>query len=169
MNNKLYFEKLFNVMARTESTRRYRRLLEHLSNVEYVWDLSMHSDANRAADGLAIRKLYLSDADDTKPCSVLEMLTALSFRIERDITGEPGNDHPEHWFWEMLDNLGLLEYTDDHYDEDEVDTTLDIWMNREYRMDGRGGLFPVRYALYDMRDLPIWEQFALYLNEKGDF
>ena len=59
------------------------------------------------------------------PQVVLEVLVALSRRIEIEIMGEPGNDHIEKWFWIMLSNLGVM-VRDDRYDPKNIDKKLDI-------------------------------------------
>ena len=106
---------------------------------------------------------------DVVPCSVLEMMLALSIRCEEHIMDDPeiGNRTGE-WFWIMIVNLGLGSMDDTRYDEEYVDDILDKFLNREYDADGTGGLFPVRnprYAQYDLRNVDIWYQLNWYLQE----
>ena len=144
-------------------------LFEHLLERDFTWMKVCNTDADRALDGLSLRHLYFREWDERgldwdAPCSVLEMIAALSIRIEQDILGEPGNDHPEKWFWEFLDNLGIVQ-DNEHFDETAVDEVLDIWLMREYAWDGHGGMFPLKHANYDQRGIPIWDQMAEYLSE----
>lgn len=75
--------------------------------------------------------------------------------------GEPGNDHPERWFWEMIDNLGLRNYS-----EQSVIDNVGKWMARDYDKDGRGGIFPLNRPLRNQRTVPIWEQAGSYMCER---
>ena len=112
--------------------RDYYRLMQDLDRKEFIWSHPM--DENRDVDALNMRKEYYFDNgyDISEvfegPRSVLEVLAALSRRIEIEIMGEPGNDHIERWFWIMLDNLGLLDARDDCYDHYYVEQKLDIWL-----------------------------------------
>ena len=95
-------------------------------------------DENRFADGINLRyrfadelgysreqiALYLND----KPCSILEMMIALSIRCEEQITGDmEEGDHPDRWFWLMINNLGLTNMVDDYFDLNYVDHRIDIF------------------------------------------
>ena len=71
-------------------------LLIFLNSIEYQWDNPM--DENRMYDGLNLRYLYslnseydyndILDALDN-PCSILEMIIALAYKIEVDIACNP--------------------------------------------------------------------------------
>lgn len=100
-----------------------------------------------------------------RDCSVLEVLCALSFRCERDIMGEPGSYDDARWFWKMLENLGLLEYENDIFDEEDVDYILSTWLDRHFAYNGNGSIFPVLHAKRDQRKLEIWYQMADYIDE----
>lgn len=175
MNRTEYFDWLVDQV----NGGRYRRgtLLSILFDTEFRWSYRFPTDANRAADGQFLRTQYANETKDyllygdaKEPCNVLEMLVALAIRIETDIMGEPGNDHPEHWFWEMIKNLGLLPMTDKslqkEHDVEKVMKILNKFMDREYdNQAGVGGLFPVYSPRRDQSLLPIWEQMNDYLNE----
>ena len=170
MNKASYFNYL---LQKINAPTSYRRLLELLFNEEFRWDFSIFSDANRADDGLGLRLAYLIDEKDyediheePEPCNVLEMLVALSIRIETDLMGEPGNDHPERWFWEMIDNLGLAGMTNAAFNEMYVINVIGNWMARNYKKNGEGSLFPLKRPRVDTRKEPIWDQMSDYLNEK---
>jgi len=134
-------------------------------------------DENRAADGIALREEYLSEINAPKyiridgECSVLEMLIGLARRMDFE-TGdaEHDTDATSLWFWEMIVNLGLDEYSDDNYVRNEgvlvVDTVIEHFLERDYRWDGLGGLFPLNSAEEDQRKVEIWYQMNAYLTEK---
>lgn len=176
MNRGEYYLYLINEVPRRGA--RYNMLLSYLFDTPFRWSFKIMSDANRAKDGQLLRDRYANDTGDyilyedkREPCNVLEMMVALAIRIEEDITGDPGDDHPEKWFWEMIDNLGLDKQTDRNFDERMTKKILDIWMLRKFDEDGKGSLFPLKCLPKDQRLLSIWDQMNLYLNEnlKGDF
>lgn len=138
-------------------------------------------DENRALDGMELREDYLGEmncpdyVDIEGDCSVFEMLIGLAKRIGFE-TRNPTDlrmksDRVGFWFWEMIDNLGLMDFDDDSYYElggaDAVDDILERLLNREYQSNGAGGLFPLRRAAEDQRGVEIWYQMSVYLNENG--
>lgn len=168
-----YFNWLYDLVCgkRYSKSMSYEKLLMRLHDREFVYSILM--DENRAEDGVDLRyrfgdeydcldevKLYL-----TGPCSVLEMMVALAFRCEDHIMcdSDYGN-RTSQWFWGMITNLGLGSMTDKHYDRDFVDETIDIFLNREYEPDGKGGLFTIRDCEFDLRTIDIWYQLNWYLN-----
>lgn len=160
------------------SNEEYTELFWYLFDREFVWTVAM--DENRAADAQSLRERYLEETGQEdepvgmdltiRPVSVLEVLVALAVRIETDIMGEPGNLHPEKWFWEMLHNLDLDVMNNDKYykahNKEIVADSIDIFIGREYSGDGSGSLFPLEKPFTDMRTMEIWSQMQAYLNEK---
>lgn len=157
--------------------RKYSKLLEELSYIEYKWCIPL--DENRDIDAVDLRKEYLAEknmdfislreAFCAYPRSVLEVMAALSRRIEIEITGEPGNDHVERWFWDMIDNLCLLEFDDLHFNRRLVDKKIDIWLSREFNWDGKFSAFPLKNCQIDQRKIDIYYQMQLYLAENYVF
>ena len=150
----------------------YDRLLETLGNTEFSWTIS--KDENRAADGKKLREDYadqyrinpedLSFIND--PCSILEMMIALSNRMEKTIMSDPDvGDKTGQWFWTMIANLHLGPMTDLNYSEKYVDDVIDTFLSRHYARNGDGGLFIVNSGSQDMRRTEIWYQMSWYLDE----
>ena len=173
-----YFRWLCDLVDIEQEDRSYSILARDLFRKEFV-ALVKH-DENRASDGLELREEYLREINYPKyveiegECSVLEMLIALARRIDFE-TSDPYDlnntvDRTSYWFWEMIDNLGLIEFSDDCYVEYDgsfmVDAIVDRWLDREYSWDGNGGIFPLKYTNEDQRDVEIWYQMNMYLNEK---
>lgn len=154
--------------------RNYGVLLRYMYNMDFEYIISL--DENRAYDGLNLRYLFSTDApfnyndildtlDDS--CSILEMIIGLAHRIETDITCEPdGIDRTSEWFWQMISSLGLEDMTDFNFNSDKVIDILRRFLNRRYAKNGRGGLFTVNNYDGDMRDIEIWYQANIWLNEK---
>lgn len=148
--------------------RRYSKLLSTLHSTPFRWTLDM--DKNRMMDGYSLRVDFMCESGITilGPISCLEMLAALSRRIEVEIMGEPGNDHYDRWFWIMMENLGVL-IDDDIYDERFVSRKLDIWLDRLFDKNGNGSIFPLKKVTSDQREVDIWYQMQAYLNENYAF
>lgn len=166
-----YFEWLVDIVCgyRYSKELSNRKLLMHLHTT--VFDYTIPMDANRADDGIQLRRRYClyHDADrsylDIGECTVLEMMIALALRCEEEIMDDPDvGDRTSQWFWIMIANLGLNGITDDVYDRKRVDYILERFLNREYEPDGRGGLFRIRKCDRDLREVEIWHQLMWYLN-----
>lgn len=144
-------------------------LADLLYGIVFTWDIP--NDDNRADDGIQLRYEFCEETgtDDFHaedgPCTVLEMLIALAKRLDFLEDGGAAD-----WFWIMVDNLGLLGFTDQAYvDEewfkDEVYDIIDIFLCREFEKSGVGGIFPLRHPRSDQRKVEIWYQMHAYLLE----
>jgi len=168
-----YFEWMHDLVCdnRYSKTISYRKLLVYLHDTEFTYTIP--KDANRAEDGLALRRRFalfnnhedLSEYFEGRPCSVLEMMIALAIRCEESIMDDPeyGNRLGQ-WFWGMVVNLGLGSMIDRRFDRDFVAKTIERFLNREYEPDGSGGLFKVRHCDCDLRKVEIWIQLCWYLD-----
>ncbi len=145
--------------------RNYISLMNLLLSTTYEYAFEM--DGNRAKAGENLRSifaleagLYLEDTFDG-PCTVLEMLIALSDNLAFDT-----NDSTEKWFWEILSNLGIANQDDEHFDENYIYRVLVRWMNHQYEENGNGSLFPLNHPINDCRNMEVWDQKNAYLVEK---
>lgn len=154
--------------------RSYQKLFSKLYDTPFTFFIPL--DDNRAADGIDLRYRFgrekgYSDALiathlDDRPCSVLEMMVALAIRCEEHIMEDDEiGDRTGQWFWNMIVSLGLGSMDDDRYDRHHVDDVLHRFLERDYDRDGKGGLFTIEHSQKDMRDIDIWYQMCLYLNE----
>lgn len=147
----------------------YDDILMLLFNTIFTWTIA--NDDNRAEDGLQLRSIFMEDEGwNTNPffeedCSVLEMMIALSMRIDSDIMWDGENNRTSKWFWEMFENLGL------HYLEpSDYFAALDIFLGRKYDKNGVGGLFPLRKNnTKNQKKVEIWYQAQAYLMENYEF
>lgn len=175
MMNLEYFEwlcELVNV-GRVPKDNSYRELLRQLYETPFRW--LMIKDENRAQDGIALRhrfNLYQGYSDEENdiyfhdvPCSVLEMMIGLAVRCEENIMDNPDiGNRTSQWFWGMISSLGLNDMYGAFYDKRKVDKILITFMNRNYRHDGKGGLFTIKHCQKDLRDVEIWVQLMWYLD-----
>ena len=154
------------------STRGYLKLFDQLHDKQYTYVIPM--DENRASDGISLREdfyreMRLEEAvfDHRDDCSVLEMLVALSIRIDSEYTGDPLNERPDGVFWELLCNMDLDQFPDSNYDHYLVNDILDQWLNREFAYNGDGSPFPICRPRKDQRYSELWSQMMEYLSERA--
>ena len=172
----LYFEWLFDMVCglRFADGISFRKLLAHLHNTEFRY--SIPNDKSRAREGENLRHRFaitqMPGVPEYEildilagPCSVLEMMVALAIYAEEHIMSNPqiGN-RTGQWFWNMVTSLGLGSMTDDRFDLGYIDDVIVTFLNRDYRRDGRGGLFTIRKPPDDMRLMEIWIQMCWYLD-----
>jgi hypothetical protein len=173
---KLYFDWLYNMVCPPLGGRAsYRTVCEHMNHVVFDW--SVPNDDNRAAEGKELRYEFFEEADlpqdaDTQrftepDASVFEVIVALCRRA--DFQAERGINN---WFRIILENLGLIECSDDKVgpkDAEKIDRVILKMNSRRYRPNGRGGLFPLRNPTEDQREVELWYQLAKYLIENEMF
>ena len=133
-------------------------------------------DENRAGDGISLRYRFaykfnydyaqIAKYLDIFPCSILEMMVALAIIYDERFMYDPEyGPRIADWFWEMLFNMQLGEFTDENYNEKHVNYILSRFLNREYSENGDGGLFYVRNPKNDLRQTEIWYQMMWHINE----
>ncbi len=148
--------------------RTYWSLLRHLYKKEFVW--LVPNDDNRVEDGRDLRYEFINEKGITPDpnwmgigCSMLEMLIGLSRRLAFE-----GEGLASGWFWHMLENLDLRNFSDALFKESveldiEIDDILDRVIWRTYDSDGLGGLFPLKEPDEDQRDVELWYQMSAYV------
>jgi len=174
--NKEYFEWMYQLVCKDGYSKRlsYRKLLAHLHDVEFTYILEM--DGNRAEDGIDLRYRFGYECQynnhtietylDNRPCSVLEMLTALAIRCEEHIMDDPDiGNRTGLWFWNMISNLGLSSLDDVRFDSGYLNRVINLFLNRKYKRNGEGGLFTVKNCKHDLRTVEIWYQMCWYLDD----
>lgn len=169
--DELYFEWLYrqiNSVKLKNPSRTYWNLFRILFTKEFVWFVP--NDDNRVEDGKQLRRDFLEECkiegEDRDwllmGCSFLELLVGLSHRAAFLTSADP-----VEWFWEMLENLDLRKYNDrEHIPRNKVEDKLDRVMWRNYRPNGKGGLFPLRRAERDQREVELWYQLNAYILER---
>lgn len=148
--------------------KRYSKLLKYLFNTDFIWEYEM--DENRAGDGLEFRNYFehechITDARISRPCSMLEMMIGLAYRMEKDMMEDVlCGDRTPQWFWTMINSLGLSSLDNRNFDINVADEIIDIFEHHEYYSNGKGGLFTIDDNPYDLRDEEIWTQMCWYVN-----
>lgn len=149
----------------------YKRLMRTLATTEYIF--STEFDESRSRDGVDLRARFAYETGDNVcyicgPCSVLEMMVSLAMRIEEDVMTDFVSNRTYLWFQEMLESLGLAGQFDAYFDPEFVDETLSGFIYKTYSKNGHGGLFTTNNPDVDMRELDIWYQACVVMNEKLD-
>ena len=172
-----YFEWLYEWVSKDRHHKdiSYRKLLTYLHDTEFVW--SIPKDENRADNGKSLRYRFtfteygdryvesiIQDIGD-RPCSIFEMMVALSLECEENIMDNPSyGNRTRQWFWEMINSLGLGGMTDEMFDISYVNYVVERFLNRDYEPNGKGGLFTIRDCDVDLRDVEIYYQLCWYLD-----
>jgi hypothetical protein len=163
------------VLPDRETFKQYKKLMTALYSTEFKWIMDL--DEDRYSDGYDLRYRFTSEnnlsayeVDELlcghSYCSVLEMMVALTIRMEDDIVGgDPrfGN-RACLWFQTMLTSLHIIHMVNNSFDLIEFKHRMDIFLNREYAYNGDGGLFTINNPREDMRKVYIWYQMNWYLN-----
>lgn len=169
---------------RVKQKRTYVKLCKILHRIMFRW--SVHNDDNRCEDGIRLRELFVEEMnlDETHlevrylmmpECTVFEVLVALAERMDELMYQlNDQENHSGRWFGELLLNLKLAEYTDNHSYSDRFDEMTEMkiydivetFLDRTYDFDGSGGLFPMKKRpRKDMRKIEIYYQLMEYLAE----
>lgn len=172
--DELYYEWLYSQVCSPKTlspSRTYYKLTDVLFTTRFEWFVP--NDDNRADEGRELRFEFLDafQIDENDPfwisldCSIFEVLIALSRTLAFELGGTA-----REWFWEMLGNLELDQFTDSNWFEsaskEEVDYILRRLMDRTYDPDGKGGLFPLKNPGGDQRAIEIWYQLNAYAAEQ---
>lgn len=147
---------------------------------ENVFQRRVGNDMNRAADGEALRFIFLDDYQeaDIDPritndflagaCSWFEMLLALAESLDYLYDGGA-----QGRFLELIENLGIRRVTErvavryDKIDQEFIDSACNRVDFNLFDPDGRGGLFPLRKQNHpNQRGVEIWDQHAAYFVER---
>lgn len=157
----------------------YNELLYLLFETPFA--VVLERDKNRLADGRYLRNHFFFDMGIDgdfmdHPVSVLEVLIALSNRIDAEYIGNPNKPRPDIIFWELLCNLGLdsVCFSDSKVKTPtnlrKFDRIMDTFLGRKYDFYGNGSIFPLKSVSFDAKNMEIWEQMQAYLSENyGNF
>ena len=168
-----YLDWLSEMLIPDDDVRKsYQKLMLALYETEFTYFIE--NDANRADDGERLRIIFEDETglwcNNYGPCSLLEMLGALSVRCENEFMYDPdeGNRTGE-WFWEMIRNLGFDSMDDWHFDAEKFDQIARRLNDRTYSKDGYGGPFYISGFRSDMRKIELWYQLNYYLQSKYEW
>lgn len=153
----------------------YWILAEALWDIDYFWILER--DENRAKSVDLLRNRYLLDGGkeryEGKP-NVLEVLVMLSDVMFDMLDELDGEDRRPMYFWEMIENLGLSDFTDQVYEElpnrrawfyRRIKQRISVWLERKFDYNGFGSPFPLENPREDQAEVELWYQMQYYVVE----
>lgn len=143
---------------------------------ETPFQVIVPNDDNRVGDAKELRIEYMDDMGPVSSleCPVeancLELLVALARRMDFVINDMSGSDGVPSCFWEMIENLGLGDCTDEAYEgylsDRKMSMAITRWVQRRIGFNGKHGLFPLRVSNgVDQRREELWYQMMAYLIE----
>lgn len=174
----LYEDYLVSTVWHNDSFRgpRYHQLFSFLFNTPFVPSIEL--DQPRANDAVDLRYAYadqyhipyeIIDRDlggQNSSCSMLEMMVALSIRMENHIMEDKDlGNRTGQWFWSMVVSLGLDGMDDTNFDSAKAAGIIHRFNTRQYEPCGKGGLFTVQNPTIDMRGMDIWYQMQHWIGE----
>lgn len=180
-----YFDWLTNSIrddySDADPDRSYILLMRTMNRIPFVSLVA--GDENRRHDGTYMRMRYTDERDTTlplhirrRPCSMLEMLVALSERMYFLQAVEGIWDSPKDAFEELLANLMIDGLTDSTFVDsrsmsvvtEKIENACERINHQMYDRNGDGGLFPLQNPdpEYNAIDTEIWYQMQAYLIEK---
>ena len=176
-----YFAWLIKKVANDRVFPRYKKLFKTLFYTRFRYEDMKPFDNERAKDGKSMRYLFERKMDDylhgvtgrefieleDSPVNMLEMMVALSVRIEDSIMGsESEGDRTAQWFWEMITNLGVGYMSDAQFNQNEFDRCVQNFFAYTYDPNGKGCMFRSdRFSMREMADKDIWYQMQAHLND----
>lgn len=153
----------------------YAKLASELHELIFRPNKRVPMDDNRTYDGFAMRVRFIErygevgSSTSRGACTMLEFLVGLAEKMSF-LMGEEGRpSKTAEYFWYILVNLRLIKLTDDRFEELNgeffVDEAVQRVLDRTYGADGDGGLFPLKRAGIDQRNVEIWYQMQSWLAE----
>lgn len=149
----------------------YSCLLATLQNTDFRFS---SKDRPRVDDAFDLRSVYIDmiknefvgDPDERVfGCvSVLELLVAFAIRVDMEIVGDPGNPRPDILFFDWIKNLGIW-IEDGNWTVEKSNNVikkLSKWMDRDYKDDGKGSIFPLKSVTFEFSKTDIWRQMYKY-------
>lgn len=162
-----YFEWLCDKIELDTKHTEYTLLITKLYRTPYSIITGLEADGIRIRKAAELREEYGDGIHPEIPVSCLEIMVSIALDAENMIMKDSKyGDRTAQWFWTMVENLGLLPYTDDNFKTYDVEDILGRFVNRHYRKNGIGSIAFSHKSKKDFRKLDIWQQFNIYLTER---
>ena len=155
--------------------REHGMLLFELWKREFFWLDSYEDEENRAHDGKSLREQFMMDYDMSPlavpqgPANVLEVLVALSLKLDAIVHDWRIGKRPWEWMVMFIENLGLDRLTDDDIyparDNPYLVRRLETWLSHDISPHGEGGLFRYKRPVMNIRQLSNWDQMNAWVVE----
>ena len=138
----------------------YTKLFNDILRINYIPDVDS-LDVSRCKDVYGILRVPYGWGENERCVSIGEVLIAMCVRIA---TAVMGDENPGKYFWEFIENLGLLEFDNDHYDVIKIEKIIKKWLSKSFNHDGIGSPWPIKNCEFDLRGVDMWRHCNLYLS-----
>ena len=187
---KPYFENFVSIISFNDLETSYLSILELLFNTQLytpvtddknydILENPYEIDENLLSDIVQLEKMLDPDffyrPEYFMKTNLLELLIVLSINMEDHIMeDEVYGDRTGQWFWEMIDNLDLLDepYLDSNLTSVSLSYAKSIilkFLSRDYNPDGSyGNIFIIPGCPQDLAKVNLWTQANWYLSYKID-
>lgn len=143
----------------------YEDMLKVLWNTPF--EVKVGRDVNLLNEANDFR--YNHGLRNDNPGNCLEILYQLSYKMDSLLyDGDHGPRYVE-WFWLMIKNMGLIIFDNENFNYKEVKRKVDIFSQRKYKPDGKGGPFPLQRPISNMKKVDYWYQLNYYVNENFEY
>lgn len=140
-----------------------------------IFQIMVSHDENRVAEAAGLRNGFRKFAGSLGPGELSELLTpdASLFEVLIALTARADFIVPlgrKVWFRIFLENLKLDKWNDLYsrtHSTFAVESIIHRFNNRHYNARGVGGIFPLRKADKDQREVELWYQMGQYMTENG--
>ena len=158
-----YFEWLLFKVTDPKQPREFGMMYKELASTPF--EARVGRDSNLIEHCEYMRQDYYDEAEfmhqnydiEDGPITLLEIMVNLSIKAEDIMQGFDGVNC-ERWFNDMLENSGLIFYTDHRFSTVGARHKIKKIIDRTYEWNGRGGLFyiPVLDEKNDLREVELW-------------
>lgn len=139
----------------------YTKVFRELLTIYFIPEYDSLDEA-RCADVYGFLRTPYGYLEDDPDVTIGEVLIAMCIKVAYNVMGDAD---PGRYFWEFLDNLGLLEYPNKKFDKFEVDQIVKKWLEKSFRKNGIGSPFPIPNTSFDLRCVDMWRHCNLYVSE----
>lgn len=133
----------------------------------FSWHVEGWGDEHPTVRGIDMRMAEIGDS--IGGCSVLEMMLGVARRAEGMLYPHELGPNYQTIFWGLMKNLGFSRAISGspfmQYDDEMVEKRLINLVERRYKYNGEGGLFPLEHPKTDQRRVEIWCQMQNFFVE----
>lgn len=134
----------------------YEKTLRFMYDTPF--EIFIQSDNNRI-DECTNKRHQLGYSVDKSIGNCFEILVLLANHMNNLLDDVNSNDRTEPFFWNIMANLNLDYYNDDHFDEGKVYNILNEFMHKRYLA------FPVNRPKRMLRKADLWTFVNWYVND----
>lgn len=155
----------FNELVDIVDGRGYENLLLHMFNTPFYCKVREDGHHLHHCDELRTE----CNAHKSDEYNVLEFFIMLARGMDDIMHDLKHGDRTVDWFWMMMENMHLTQYTNTCYDEEIIDIIINRFLERKFNKNGEGGPFPLKRPLANMKRTDWWYAMNWYINENYNY